>query len=73
MSVSRCKNCGRMIEWVQVEGRNIPLETKPATYIFNGTAYVRSAASVDHIAICPNKQQLTEEKSDVKGKWYERD
>lgn len=64
----RCKYCDAIIEWVEVDGKQIPLDSRTPTYEWvdeervkpDGTkdsvTYVRRAkAMVSHTQVCRNK------------------
>lgn len=58
MSMGRCKFCDAVIEWIEMGGRKIPLDTKTQTYEFNDRVgdWVKSSGYVAHTAVCKAKQ-----------------
>ncbi len=57
--LSRCKFCQKTIEWIEVDGKKIPLDPRVPTYQWDDTpltpalhSWKKSSASVDHREVC---------------------
>lgn len=80
MNISRCKNCGKPIEWIEHrdiitgEIKKIPLDPRQTTYRFDfgHLMWIKSDAMVSHLAICPKANDLSEPKKDSQH-WWNRD
>lgn len=72
MSQSKCKGCGKPIEWIEhtnvVTGelKKVPLDSRAPTFRFNSETGIweRSDAMVSHFATCPNANQFSASKKE---------
>jgi hypothetical protein len=64
MSSPRCRECGKVIEWIDVAGSKVAIEPKPTTYVhsFDRNIWIRSSASVAHFDVCPMAEKVLERK-----------
>lgn len=49
---TKCKECGKAIEWIEYGGKRIPLDVRAETYQFDGQIWLKSSASVNHFSVC---------------------
>lgn len=64
MSQAHCKVCGKPIEWIECDGKKIPIDARPPTYQFDhiSMTWRRSDASVTHFATCSSANEFSKSK-----------
>lgn len=67
--MAKCKGCGKEIVWVEVNGKPVPLDTRPAVYQYyehdgklKGVRVPREQYAVSHFVTCPKADQFRRQK-----------
>jgi hypothetical protein len=72
--MAKCDFCGQRIRWIQVtielatgfEIRNVAIDLAEPVYHFDGEKWVKSAANVNHFAVCPLRKKRLKDKIEKK-------